>query len=276
MARSTTVSTPSSVSSRSGDERLPRRRRCSRSAISKRYCSTISRRLGARTRAFRRRRATVRSPSRRPPASRISTSSRHSAPLCTRTRRESRPPPRRHSPLPSTISSRRTTPTAHSRSTHTCRRSTTALSMAEKAAYASAWVLERRLVRPESADSAWKDVAERYPNSTFGQAASAFRRGEIDSLRATEPLEQTLVSYPLTPGALPYVPPVADIRVARSRQQQQDQTTARDSAATADSLRSASNRARNLTGAAVVGADSSAQSVPLSLRFDVDRGRDSG
>lgn len=78
---------------------------------------------------------------------------------------------------------------------------------APKAAFAVAWVLDRKLERPQSADSAWRRLVDQYPETLYGRAASAYLRGRADSLRAAGALEPTLVTYPLLPGVPPYVPP---------------------------------------------------------------------
>jgi TolA-binding protein len=118
---------------------------------------------------------------------------------------------------------------------------------APKAAFAGAWILERKLERPAAAESAWRHVAETYPETEHGRAAAAFLAGEADSLRATDPLETVHMSHPYTPGATPYVKPAAKLDVARggSPQQRSGRAAATvDSLAHADSLRLAAERAR--------------------------------
>ncbi len=99
-----------------------------------------------------------------------------------------------------------------------------------KSALAAAWILRRTLGRPASADSALRGLADRYPETRSGRAASAYLRGQADSLRVGEPLGPTLLSFPVTPGASPYVPPKIDIKALRE---------ARDAATAAAAARKA-------------------------------------
>jgi TolA-binding protein len=126
---------------------------------------------------------------------------------------------------------------------------------APKAAFAGAWVLARELEEPEAADSAFWHVADTYPDTEFGQAASAFVRGQVDSLRSSDPLEPTLVSYPLTPGALPYVKPQPRLELGGAAGASRQLAEARrDSAAMADSLQRMARRNTGLTTVAPAAA----------------------
>ncbi len=120
---------------------------------------------------------------------------------------------------------------------------------AAKAAFAGAWILERKLEMPAPAESAWRHVATRYPETEHGRAAAAFLGGGVDSLRAVGPLEAASLSHPYTPGATPYVKPSAKLQVqGPSRAGPPGRSAAAaavvDSLALADSLRMAAERLR--------------------------------
>jgi TolA-binding protein len=99
-----------------------------------------------------------------------------------------------------------------------------------KAALATAWVLRRSLQRPAAADSALRALADRYPESRYGRAASAYLRGQVDSLRVGEPIAPTPVSFPVTPGAQAYVPPKIDVKALREAREAAARKAAADSA----------------------------------------------
>ncbi|HKA24010.1 MAG TPA: tetratricopeptide repeat protein [Candidatus Eisenbacteria bacterium] len=79
--------------------------------------------------------------------------------------------------------------------------------VAPKASFAAGWVFYRKLQHKEAADSVWKHVLAAYPQTLYGQAASALLRGREDSLRVVGAFSKTLIKVPYSPGALLYVPP---------------------------------------------------------------------
>jgi TolA-binding protein len=110
--------------------------------------------------------------------------------------------------------------------------------VAPKAAYAAAWVLSKKLARSASADSAWRRLMQRYPETPFGRAASAIVRGKADSLRTGEPLVPTMVRFPYSPNATLYVPPETNLKSALAKSRD-EAATAKARAAAIDSLRRA-------------------------------------
>jgi len=87
--------------------------------------------------------------------------------------------------------------------------------IAPKAAFAAGWVYYRKLQHKEAADSVWRHVAAAYPETNFGQAASAILRGREDSLRVVGAFNITLIKVPYSPHAQLYVLPETKINTQK-------------------------------------------------------------
>jgi outer membrane protein assembly factor BamD (BamD/ComL family) len=83
--------------------------------------------------------------------------------------------------------------------------------VAPKASFAAGWVYYRKLQHKEAADSVWKHVMTEYPETQYGQAASAILRGREDSLRTVGLRGSSLIKMPYSPNAQLYVPPEAQL-----------------------------------------------------------------
>jgi TolA-binding protein len=87
---------------------------------------------------------------------------------------------------------------------------------APKASFAAGWIYYRKLQHKEAADSVWKHVVAEYPETPYGQAASALLRGREDSLRTVSLLGGSLMKVPYSPNAQLYVPPEARITTQKA------------------------------------------------------------
>ena len=101
---------------------------------------------------------------------------------------------------------------------------------APKASFAAGWVYYRKLQHKEAADSVWKHLVAQYPETPYGQAASALLRGREDSLRTVGLMGSSLIKMPYSPNAQLYVPPEAQLSTKKAI----PQTSSR-----ADSIRAA-------------------------------------
>jgi tetratricopeptide (TPR) repeat protein len=88
--------------------------------------------------------------------------------------------------------------------------------VAPKASFAAGWVYYRKLQHKEAADSVWKHVATEYPETQYGQAASALLRGREDSLRTVGIMGSSLIKIPYSPNAQLYVPPEAQLNTKKA------------------------------------------------------------
>jgi TolA-binding protein len=88
--------------------------------------------------------------------------------------------------------------------------------VAPKAAFAAGWVYYRKLQHKEAADSVWRHVVATYPETPFGQAASALLRGREDSLRTVGVMGSSLIKMPYSPNAQLYVPPETQISTRKT------------------------------------------------------------
>ena len=87
--------------------------------------------------------------------------------------------------------------------------------IAPKASFAAGWVYYRKLQHKEAADSVWRHLVATYPETNFGQAASALLRGREDSLRVVGAFNSTLIKVPYSPRAQLYVLPETKINTQK-------------------------------------------------------------